>query len=65
MPIIFFYKVWHVISGLLRKCYTRRDVGRDNCLETHIAYLGQTAENSLSACSITLAQGSDLYQHVH
>jgi len=31
------------------------NVGQDNCLETLIAHLGQTAENSLNACFITVA----------
>lgn len=41
--------------------YACHDAGQDNCLETHIAHLGQTEENSLSACSITLVQDSELY----
>lgn len=53
------------LDFLISVMHAYHDAGRDNCLETHIAYLGQIAENSLFACSITLVQGSDLYQCVH
>lgn len=50
-----------LLDFLISVMYACHNAGQDNCLETHIAHLGQTTENSLSARSITLAQGSDLY----
>lgn len=49
------------LDFLISVMHAGHDAGQDNCLETHIAHLEQTAENSLFACSVTPAQGSDLY----
>lgn len=48
----------HYLVSVMYACH---NAAQDTCLETYIARLGQIAENSLSDCSVTPAQGGDLY----